>query len=63
MSNAPETDANFVASWLEKCQAAQPDSPIVQALMSATSDGQIDEARLVKDLRALTLVPKTESEK
>ena len=63
MSNAPKNDASFVASWLEKCQAAQPDSPIVQALMTATSDGHIDEAKLVKDLRALTLMPHTESKK
>jgi hypothetical protein len=55
MSNAPKDDAGFVSSWLEKYKAGQSESPIVQAVVAATSDGRIDESKLVKDLRALTL--------
>ena len=57
MADTANDDAGFVSSWLEKHKATQPESPIVQAVMAATSDGRIDESKLVKDLRALTLTP------
>lgn len=63
MVNATKDDAGFVSSWIEKYKTAQPECPIVQAVVAATCDGRIDESKLLQDLRALTLMPHTESEK